>query len=167
MSDYSTGKFKGLSKSQLPTVKANNLNDDEWQVAGVPLGDGNFWIYQDRNARIEFGMDEVEIDINRFSRSHDNVQIFDNPKHLFLAKSGFEPGSNGLLGFTCNMKSKILFRQKMTIAMKCRFQSLKTAIAILLWQMMSKIHKTSCCRKKSCFRPKEGLEAGCTWHTLY
>jgi hypothetical protein len=108
MSDFSTGKFKGLSKSQLPTVKANNLNDDDWQVAGIPLGDGNFWIYQDRNTRIEFGMNEVEIDINRFSRSHDNVQIFDNPKHLFLTKSGFEPGSNGLLGFTCNMKSKII-----------------------------------------------------------
>ena len=96
------------SPESLPLVKAGLLDDHNWQLAGVPLGNGNFWMYQDRNARVSLVDDVVEIDIQRFSNSHDEVQIFDNPKQLYLTKSGYEPGSDGVIAFSCMMKAKII-----------------------------------------------------------
>src|SRR3989304_3120329 len=100
-------RFDGIKPTSIPLVSSGKLNDREWQLAGVPLGDGTFWMYEDRNARIMTGKDEIEIDIPQFSHFHDQVQIFDNPKQLYLTKSGFEAGTGGLLGFSCRMKAAV------------------------------------------------------------
>lgn len=100
-------RLDGVAPRSIPLSKKGQLNDSDWQLAGVPLGDGNFWMYQDRKARIRLGNDEIEINIPRFSAHHDQVQIFDNPKQLYLTKSGYEPGPAGLLGFSCRMKAEI------------------------------------------------------------
>jgi hypothetical protein len=86
----------------------NRLNDENWQVAGVPLGDGNYWMYEDSKSQISLGEDSVTIDIPEFSRSHDAIQIFDNPKQLYLTKMGFQPGPKGVLAFSCWMRAKII-----------------------------------------------------------
>ena len=101
-------RFDGVKPTPIPLVSAGKFNDGEWQLAGVPLGDGNFWMYEDRNARIMTGNDNIGIDIPRFSHSHDQVQIFDNPKQLYLTKSGYELGQGGLLGFSCRMNGAIV-----------------------------------------------------------
>jgi hypothetical protein len=99
-----------LKKSAIQKIDIANgarLNDNFWQVAGIPLGDGKFYMYEDKNAKIKIGYSKIDIDIPRFTHSHDQVQIFDNPKQLFLIKAGIEPGPEGLLAFSCKMKANI------------------------------------------------------------
>jgi len=92
----------------IPLAKGNSLNDEKWMIAGVPLGDGNFWMYEDKNARVTPNENGITIDISRFSSKHNQVQIFDNPKQLFLTKDNFKAGANGSIGFNCEMKADIV-----------------------------------------------------------
>jgi hypothetical protein len=73
-----------------------------WQVAGVPLGDGAFWMYQDANARVSCSDNRCTISIQQFSRHHDTVQIFDNPKQLYLSTHAWATGG-GPLTFATTM----------------------------------------------------------------
>jgi len=61
------------------------LDAEKWQVGAIPLSDGGFWKYQDNNAQISCGNNRCEVAIPQFSLSHDQVQIFDNPKHLLMS----------------------------------------------------------------------------------
>lgn len=84
----------------------DSLSDAHWQVAGVPLGDGNFWMYRDANAQIGCGGNRCTISIPRFSLSHDAVQIFDNPKHLYLSTHAW-PTAGGPLTFATTMAASV------------------------------------------------------------
>jgi hypothetical protein len=107
MSDNLIELLKGTTPTSIRVVQLGQLNAYCWQLAGVPLGDGKYWMYQDRNAWIKLIEDGIEIEIQKFSNSHDQVQIFDNPKHLYLTTDGYEPGPGGLVGFACTMKAAI------------------------------------------------------------
>ena len=89
-------------------IENGKLNEQTWTISGVPLGNGNFWMYYDKNTRISFGDNSVKLDIRPFSLSHDQVQIFDNPKMLYLTRSGFAPGPQGKIGFSCRMTGHIV-----------------------------------------------------------
>jgi len=92
----------------IPLTDNGRLNDINWTIAAVPLGNGNFWMYQDKNASVNYHDNSLNLIIDKFSSSHDHVQIFDNPKQLYLTKSSFKSGSNGLIGFSCKMKTRII-----------------------------------------------------------
>ena len=98
---------KSINKIAIPLTKNGNLHDDDWMVAGVPLGDGNFWMYEDPNTKLSLSENSMKLSISEFSKSNDQIQIFENPKHLFLTKNQYKPGDSGQIGFTCEMKSVI------------------------------------------------------------
>ena len=104
----SNNHLLALTKEEIPLVSGGGLNSELWQLAGIPLGDGKFWMYQDRNTRILFKKNEIDIDIPYFSASHDSVQIFDNPKQLYLTKREYQAGQKGINGFSCKMKTRLI-----------------------------------------------------------
>lgn len=81
-------------------------SEDKWQVAAVPLGQDEFWFYRDDNATVSCGENRCTIDIPMFTKQHSQVQIFDNPKHLFLATRAWETG-NGPLSFSTTMSAAV------------------------------------------------------------
>jgi hypothetical protein len=91
----------------IPLTIGDKFNDENWTIAGVPLGDGNFWMYEDPNAVISTSDNVFRISITEFSKSNNQVQIFDNPKHLYLTKNNYKPGETGQVGFSSEMKSVI------------------------------------------------------------
>ncbi len=62
------------------------INPDKWVTAKLPLGNGKMWEYFDPNTVIRTGDGRCEITVNPFSRSHDSIQIADNPKTLFACR---------------------------------------------------------------------------------
>ncbi len=107
MNDNKTKLRANAKAVPIPLASGHELNSDQWMIAGVPLGDGKFWMYQDKNAKVLLEGDQLSMDINPFSSSHDQIQFFDNPKQLYLTKSSFEPGTDGIIGFSCNMRASI------------------------------------------------------------
>jgi hypothetical protein len=107
MSEKTLSKTITRKETHLELTSGGGLNSRLWMPAGVPLGDNNFWMYQDKNAKVGYGDDSVTIDISPFSLAHDQVQIFDNPKHLYISKDSFTPGRDGIIAFGCRMKAAI------------------------------------------------------------
>lgn len=66
------------------------LRDDRWQFLEVPLGDSQSWRYSDPAATTEVGDGTVSVRIGEFTRSHSDVQILDNPKHLLISVADFD-----------------------------------------------------------------------------
>ena len=75
---------------------SKSVAESKWTIASAPLGDGAFWYWKDDNAAVEAGGGYATIRIPRFSLSHDQVQIFDNPKHLYLATRSWETAGGPL-----------------------------------------------------------------------
>ncbi|MEA3144158.1 MAG: hypothetical protein QOG31_1482, partial [Thermoplasmata archaeon] len=53
-----------------------------WSPAGFPDGQGGTWTWAEPGAQVAVRDGWLEVAVPRFTRSHAQVQIFDNPKHL-------------------------------------------------------------------------------------
>lgn len=73
------------------------LDPAKWVRARLPLGEDNFWEYYDPNTVIRTGNGRCEIEVNPFSRSHDSIQIADNPKTLFASAAPLSVGEGETL----------------------------------------------------------------------
>ncbi|MBF6194298.1 DUF6081 family protein [Nocardia implantans] len=67
-----------------------DLSADRWRFLEVPLGPEQTWRYADPAARTEVGAGAVSVRIDAFTRSHAEVQILDNPKHLLVSTETFD-----------------------------------------------------------------------------
>lgn len=54
----------------------------DWGPASFPTGDGGTWTWAEPEAKAATRDGWLELSVERFTRAHDRVQIFDNPKHL-------------------------------------------------------------------------------------
>lgn len=99
---------KSTEDIALPLTEGNDFNARIWEIARVPLGNDQYWFYRDRNAQTEFRNNELRLKIIPFSSSNDQVQIFDNPKHLYLTQTSFSTGSQGRILFSCQMAADMV-----------------------------------------------------------
>lgn len=82
------------------------LDASRWAIARVPLGNDNYWYYKDEEARLTCGGGHCIIDIPRFTAKHDQVQIFDNPKHLYLATTSWAT-DRGQVAFSTTLAAEV------------------------------------------------------------
>jgi hypothetical protein len=85
---------------------SDQLDAEKWQIGAVPLGDDEFWQYQDSNARVRCGQGRCEVEIPQFSLSHDQVQIFDNPKYLLMSADSWST-MNGVAVFRTTLAGRV------------------------------------------------------------
>lgn len=86
--------------------EAEELDAAKWQMAAAPLGEGKFWHWRDDAAKVACGGGRVEIDIPQFTAHHDFVQIFDNPKQLYLATRSWTT-AGGRTRFSTKMAAEL------------------------------------------------------------
>ena len=67
-----------------------------WTPAGFPDGAGGQWTWAEPGAQVSAQDGWLELKVPRFTRSHDQVQIFDNPKHLLACSSPIPVPDAGL-----------------------------------------------------------------------
>ncbi|MEP0814771.1 MAG: hypothetical protein HRF49_08925, partial [bacterium] len=84
----------------------STLDPFKWTIAAAPLGDGSFWYWRDVNAIETQAGGRFSIDIPKFSSNNDIVQIFDNPKHLYLANMSW-PTGGGPARFSCVLAGSV------------------------------------------------------------
>ncbi|WP_024802787.1 DUF6081 family protein [Nocardia sp. BMG51109] len=66
------------------------LRDDRWQYLQFPIGDDETWTYAEPDAKTDVGDGAVSVRIDEFTRSHPQVQLLDNPKHLLVSTEEFD-----------------------------------------------------------------------------
>lgn len=82
---------------------APRLDPNKWTVAAFPLGNGEFWRWEEPQAEVKTGDGKLEITVNPYTRFHNQVQIFDNPKHLILGTQSFKVPEQGRISFSFKM----------------------------------------------------------------
>lgn len=68
-----------------------------WTPAAFPAGDGTLWHWAEPGAKASTKEGVLELAVPRFTRSHDQVQIFDNPKHLLACARQIPVPKEGLV----------------------------------------------------------------------
>ena len=83
-----------------------NLGESDWSVLEIPLGPDASWRYEEPSAKVSRSNGELEISVDCFERSHDEVQILDNPKHLIVSAESFPVPADGTATFTYEMAAE-------------------------------------------------------------
>jgi hypothetical protein len=68
-----------------------------WSPAGFPDGQGGTWTWAEPGAQASVRDGWLELAVPRFTRSHGQVQIFDNPKHLLACSAPVAVPEGGLV----------------------------------------------------------------------
>lgn len=77
--------------------------DPSWRIAAFPDRDGTLRELQEPDAVMIVQNGSLRMGVNRFTRSHDRVQIFDNAKHLLFSTKTFEVPRSGRLTISVTM----------------------------------------------------------------
>jgi hypothetical protein len=78
-----------------------------WMPAGFPMANGGFWIYQEPDAVVVVQNDRLRVAAVPFTRGHDEVQFFDNAKHMYFSTRTFEAPRNGKLTVEWQMSAHV------------------------------------------------------------
>ena len=86
-----------LARTKDPTFEAwTDASLADWQPAAFPDGQGGMWTWAEPKARVAQKPGWLELSVPRFTRSHGQVQIFDNPKHLLACARPIQVPEEGV-----------------------------------------------------------------------
>ena len=81
----------------------DKLDQTKWTVAAFPAADGSFWRWEEPHAEIKTANGKLELAVNPYTKFHNQVQIFDNPKHLLLGAETFPVPEKESISFSFQM----------------------------------------------------------------
>ena len=68
-----------------------------WAPGSFPMPDGSAWVYQEPEAVVVIQNGELIVSVPAFSRANDQVQFFDNAKHMYWSTEQFAAPEGGVL----------------------------------------------------------------------
>jgi hypothetical protein len=80
--------------------------DAHWIQAGFRLPDGSFWEYREPDAMILVRDSWLQVAAVPYTRSHDQVQILDNAKHMYFSKERFQVPEGGRITFEIQVAAR-------------------------------------------------------------
>lgn len=89
-------------------LRGPGLADRRWQVLEFPLEDGTIWRHEEPSAKTADAEGALGLRVERYERSHDTVQIFDNPKHLVVSVEEFAVPRSGESVFSVQMAAETI-----------------------------------------------------------
>lgn len=92
-----------MSTTEYDAFTSNQPNPDKWQILQLPMGDGNMWSYGDAEAKVKAENGTMEITVNPFRLKHDQIHMFDDPKHLIVSPQPIEVAEQGTTRISCAM----------------------------------------------------------------
>jgi hypothetical protein len=71
------------------SLSGGKIDPAKWKILSFPMGDDKTWTWEEPKAHIESKMGGTAITVNPFTRKHDTVHMFDDPKHLYGSTRNF------------------------------------------------------------------------------
>jgi hypothetical protein len=82
---------------------ATVLDPSRWRFLELPRGVRAAWRCEEPLARTEVGEGTLDMHVNRFTRGHDRVQIFDNLKHQLMSTWLFTSPERGSVTYSAEV----------------------------------------------------------------
>jgi hypothetical protein len=80
----------------------------EWVPASFAMPGGGSWVYQEPSAAVIVQNGGLSVSAMPFTRSHDQVQFFDNAKHMYFSTRTFGAPEGGRLTLEWELAARVL-----------------------------------------------------------
>ena len=87
--------YDDLSKGKVDLSK--------WKLLSFPVGNGQVWTYEEPRARLEPRDGGLALTVDPFTRKHDQIHMFDDPKQLYASTRTFPVSPTGTTTFEVEM----------------------------------------------------------------
>ncbi len=84
-------------------MSKNNVDSSKWKILSFPMGNGENWTWAEPKARLETRNGGLALTIDPFTRKHDTVHMFDDPKQLYGSTQTFPVSKSGVTVFGVEM----------------------------------------------------------------
>jgi len=84
-------------------MSKNTVDSSKWKIMSFPMGNGENWTWAEPKARLEAKAGGLALTIDPFTRKHDTIHMFDDPKQLYGSTRGFPVSSTGITTFEVEM----------------------------------------------------------------
>ncbi len=64
-------------------LSKGKIEPSKWKIMSFPIGEGENWVWQEPKAKIEARNGGTALTVDPFTRKHDHVHMFDDPKQLY------------------------------------------------------------------------------------
>lgn len=75
----------------------------KWKLLSFPLGNGQVWTYKEPKSKLEPRNGGLALTVDPFTRKHDQVHMFDDPKQLYVSTRTFPVSQSGTTTFEVEM----------------------------------------------------------------
>lgn len=65
------------------SMSTGRVDPSKWKILGFPTGNGETWNWQEPSPRFEAKNGGLAVTVDPFTRKHDHVHMFDDPKQLY------------------------------------------------------------------------------------
>ncbi len=79
-----------------------------WVPASFPTADGTPWVYQEPGAVVMIQNGALRVAAVPFTRQHDQVQFFDNAKHMYFSTRAFGAPEGGRITLEWSLAARIV-----------------------------------------------------------
>lgn len=83
-------------------------SDAAWVPASFPAPDGGLWVYQEPDAVVTLQNDTLSVAAVPYTRQHDQVQFFDNAKHMYFSTRPLAAPEGGRLTLEWELAARII-----------------------------------------------------------
>jgi uncharacterized protein DUF6081 len=84
-------------------MSKNTVDSSKWKIMSFPMGNGENWTWAEPKARHEARSGGLALTIDPFTRKHDTIHMFDDPKQLYGSTRGFPVSNSGITTFEVEM----------------------------------------------------------------
>ena len=80
-----------------------NVDPSKWKILSFPMGNGETWTWAEPKARLESKAGGLALSVDPFTRKHDTVHMFDDPKQLYGSTKSLPVSRTGVTVFEVDM----------------------------------------------------------------
>ncbi len=84
-------------------MSKNTVDPSKWKIMSFPMGNGENWTWAEPKARLESKAGGLALTIDPFTRKHDTIHMFDDPKQLYGSTRSFPVSGSGVTTFEVDM----------------------------------------------------------------
>ena len=84
-------------------MSRNTVDSSKWKIMSFPMGNGENWTWAEPKARLESKSGGLALTIDPFTRKHDTIHMFDDPKQLYGSTRNFPVSNTGITMFEVEM----------------------------------------------------------------
>src|SRR5947199_3868761 len=87
-------------------MSKGRVDPSKWKILSFPMGNGENWVWEEPKARIASRNGGLALTVDPFTRKHDKIHMFDDPKQLYASTRTFPVSRDQVTVFDAEMRAE-------------------------------------------------------------